>query len=529
MKYLVGILMFSVVGGCDGDAPTDATDASTDVPPPEQTPCEVLRMPQVPFDSGPETGAPRGGLAADFTIPTLGDPFSFSGSWTGCDSLIVHTQATMISGDDDRSVWRTGVAELLARSPQNARFVFVTQGLSDAAAAEERASLLQDIDATLGGLDAEAADWWSGRLVVSNVGAAQLQNWVGQLLISHRGEQGFAIDRMQRIRPLGSLLDVDAPDSSGLGQPYQARLHTLANELTQFNRDATRRADRLAGTEIVLLDGAVQSGTVEALVDLPDAGVMSGFDTVEIELQMLCQDRSVPELEGCKTTGQVGRLWLVDEDRGPMEVIRFITSYHREITLYGNTTHVLPWLNDGGQRRFRVSWAPDGSPEPSAIKITLRLLNRGLGRAPVETTLLWRGGPFDSSFNDGRERVVTMPEGTRHVGLVSVVSGHGDQRRGCASMCAHMHIVRLGSVQSSVTYGDGAGSNQCGKSVWKDGTPNQWGPWWLQRAGWCAGTALSINESPITENLPVGEAVVLDYSVTVEGQEPQDDYGTMLM
>ena len=122
-----------------------------------------------------------------------------------------------------------------------------------------------------------------------------------------------------------------------------------------------------------------QDGTL----GLPDGATMQGFDTMELDIRMECPDTSGVEIGNCGAWDYLAHLWLYDEGEDTwLEMGRFITTYHRESRWVVDATHALAWLQEGGDRTIRYSWAPSWNTQPTGITLSVRLYNQGKGMAP---------------------------------------------------------------------------------------------------------------------------------------------------
>ena len=87
-------------------------------------------------------------------------------------------------------------------------------------------------------LSAEDADWWADRIHYSPNRSISIDGWLGDALLSPRFP--IAIDRMQRVRYVGSLADYRRYDN-GRGW-FEPNLSMAANEPVYCNFEAEREA-----------------------------------------------------------------------------------------------------------------------------------------------------------------------------------------------------------------------------------------------------------------------------------------------
>ena len=135
---------------------------------------------------------------------------------------------------------------------------------------------------------------------------------------------------------------------------------------------------------------------------LPSAAEMAGFDTLEIEVTQQCPNPNEIELGNCGAWDYLAGLFLQDDENNPIELARFITSYHRETHWVVDASPMLAVLKSGGAHKFRWSFAPSWNTQPTATKLSLRLSNHKKAQRPTQAVFLWEGGGFDSAYNAGR-------------------------------------------------------------------------------------------------------------------------------
>ena len=304
---LVGVLAF---GGCSSsdeetpapepepepDPPAPLTVELTKVPFPEAAAaCTQLDLPVRELDVAGPFGTMRHDIADDFTITHLdGSTWQLSEEWSGCESYLFIPSGRAVSSLEPVSIWENDLAELTARSPLNAHYFFVATGNPDNAEGL-LGGIQQRITDFLATLDPETAAWWGERLHVVGTHASELEGWPADVFAGV-GAAGWAIDRQQRVRLLGSFADVTQfdPALQQAGQwPWKSNLGYAGYEAQHFDYEAEREAYLAAQEDVTIVQpwaGEVLADTVETTVTFPDAATMAGFDTFEIDLTMDCPD-----------------------------------------------------------------------------------------------------------------------------------------------------------------------------------------------------------------------------------------------
>ncbi len=367
-----------------------------DVGPPSVPPPELCAdgLPKRAFQSGGD-GTLRHELAGDFTLTRLdGIPWTLSAKWTGCDTYVFIPDTIKNSQLDSASVWQRDVAELVKRSPPNVHYFFISRENTDTKVAASTQTMHERVAKELQGLSQEQSDEWWYRLHTVEEGAIQLEGWLGTVIANGIGSTGFAIDRFQRIRGVGSFADVfrhqKALEDAG-AWPWEQNLAYAAYEAHYLNAEAKRELELAAveATEVVLFDGPVIEEFEDVEITLPDAETMAGFDTFEIDIHMQCPDPTKPEFGNCGAWDYLAHLWVYTDPETRLELGRFITSYHRETRWTLDVTPMMVHLLEGGERKMRWEWAPSWNTQPTATWVKLRFSNQGKELKPSTATFLW--------------------------------------------------------------------------------------------------------------------------------------------
>ncbi len=531
----------------DGADSVSADASTTDAEDPDAAPdaaptlsvCEALALPVLPRDTAGPFGSLRHDLADDFTMPLAdGSTWTFADAYTGCESYAFIPDTIPVSDVDNASIWVEGPAGLIAASPLNAHYFFVSR--QSGTTADSALDAMQTaVEAALADLTPELAAHWSERLHVVAEPAAELNNWVGDAVQGGIGQLGLTIDRAQRVRAVGSLADVTRPDAAqqAAGEwPWARNMAYVANEARYYNFEADRQValDAVDATEVQLWQGEVISQFADMTVTLPSADEMADFDTVELDFTQRCPDANALEAGNCGAWDYLAHLWLVEgegEDERRIELGRHITTYHREGRWIVDITQALIYLADGGERTFRWEWAPEWNVQPTATWLTLRFSNQDRGERPIAITELWGGGTFNAEYNDDRPYInAPIPAEATRVELRTIITGHGAEAGQCAEFCNHQHSFLVGNSSYYREFTDTIGDDTaCMKRVDEGVVPNQWGTWWFGRGGWCPGQEVDPWVVDVTADAEPGEDLNIGYWGYLGGRTPTQASGNIQM
>lgn len=508
--------------------PSDSDSAATDVP---------LCADGVPVRAFNPTGpsdSHRHEPAGDFSVPlTDGTTWTLSEHWTGCDSYVFLPHWFGIDDQDSTSWWTTSVEDLIATSPPNVHYFFVVGGRSADDAETYAAMMDGNIAEALASPTASGTDW-ANRLHVVQGPGNDIEGLVSLMIRSRVGYFGFAVDRAQTIRTLGSMGDVNAYDSA-LGNaglwPYEMRLSSAAHEVEYMNFEALRDA-RMAtedATIVEVLHGDVIAEYTDAVMTLPDAATMANFDSMEVEVLMECPDKDSYEYGNCGAWDYISNFWLMEEDGTALEMARFITSYHRESHWVVDASHALAWLKDGGSKNIRFSWAPSWNTQPTGVTLKVRLFNQGKGVAPQEIVPLFTGGDLNTAYNTRDAIDVPIPADAKKVEVVAIVTGHGMDTNNCAEFCDHEHHFTVNGQTFDYNLDDPGDNDKCAEMSVSGTTPLQWGTWWYGRGGWCPGREVAPFVADVTAQAPAGGTATISYAATRGSRDPIDGEGNISM
>jgi hypothetical protein len=433
--------------------------------------------------------------------------------------------------DNEKSIWTKDLDALIAGSPRNTHYFFVS-GLDGDEADASIADMVEEVSDTLAGLSAEDAAWWAGRLHVAAVPDSELDGWPKRVLRTGIGVYGFGIDHYQALRGVGSYADDTLADSTNADWPFQNNLAFAAHEARLFEMEAARQArlDAEDATVVTLWDGEVIEEYEDTEVQLPSAEEMAGFDTFEIDVDMRCPDHGEIEAGNCGAWDYIANLYVADDDGSWIELSRFITSYHRETRWVADATPMLPHLLAGGTRTFRWSWAPSWNTQPTETRLSLRFSNQGKGYAPRAATLVATGGSFGSTYNDGREPVdVPVAADAKRVQLWALTTGHGSGTHQCSEFCDHQHEFTVDGTTHLQDFPMASTEAGCVDEIEDQMTPNQWGTWWYGRGGWCPGELVHPFDVDVTDEVGDDGNATVSYRGLYDGQTPEDGSGDIVL
>ena len=513
--------------GSPDAGPPDTGPLDAGPPPPELCPDG---LPKQAFQVG-ASGTLRHQVAGDFTVTRLdGMPWTLSERWTGCDTYVFLPDTLPVSQTDATSVWKGDVLDLVKRSPPNVHYFFVSRAYGDAAADTSTNALYLRIGDALTALPQADSDTWWFRLHVVKGRAQTLDGWLSQVLWSGVGQLGFAIDRFQRIRGIGSLADValyDAQLSAAGAWPWHSNMAYAAYDARYLNAEAAgdHALAAMEATEVPVFAGEVLAGFEEKDVVLPDASAMAGFDTFQIVVDMQCPDATLPEPGNCGAWDYLAHLSVYAGDTR-IELGRFITAYHRETHWVLDATPMLPHLLEGGMRTVRWEYAPDWNKQPTATWLTLRFADRGTGEQPAEAAWLFAGGGFGSAYNEKYAPLeVPIPPDATRVMLYAAITGHGGDVQNCAEFCNHAHEFTVNGTVFTKSHPTVGLQTGCIDELEHGMIPHQHGTWWFGRGGWCPGEPVHPWLVDVTSLVEPGGMATVSYRGLLGGAGAPDGAG----
>jgi hypothetical protein len=464
-------------------------------------------------------------LAADFGWTELdGTEVRLSDVWSSCESLVAVFWAP--SGYHEQ-VWEDAAYKrLLTDSPPDVHYLFGTHD-TDRKDRRDRLKAMRDALLEAAERTDEGADAWADRLHFADLPIADL-GWPGELGAAnprrteayHAGFRnvGFSVDRFQRVRALGELLDWS--DST-------IRLEYLAHEAQYFEFEANRQQslDAEQALEVVIWEAA-SSGTgwdgpgIFTEVAIPD---LSAYDTLALDLEMGCPHTEEGETAGdrnCPEWDRLTHLYLCEREDPEIcttEVGRWVTPYTQSGRWVHDVTPLLAALGDGGEtRRFRYKAIDDHT-----ITLKLRLTAASPdGARPTMLVPLFTGGGLHRDTNDRYAPIdVPVPATARRVELAAVISGHSFQKEpaNCAEFCDHQHLFSLGGQTEVKAHPEAGEAYGCLERVGEGVVPNQFGSWPFGRGGWCPGEQVSMWRADVTSLVIPGETTQVAYQVLVDG------------
>jgi hypothetical protein len=496
--------------------------------------CQTAGLSVKAFSEGPY-GPLRHETADDFTLPLVdGTSWNFRKEWTGCESYVFIPDTLTNSALDETSIWARDVDFLVATSPTNAHYFFASRkgGTADSASTS---AMKKQIDDALASLDAQAAAHWRAHLHVVKDNAGRLSNWVGDVLLGH-GQLGFAIDRFQKVRGIGSFADVNRYSQALKDKeqwPWEANLAYAANEARYFNYEVTRQVslDATKATVVSMYQGETLAEFAEKEVQLPSAEEMATFDTFEIDVTQRCPNVNAPEPGNCGAWDYLAYLFVYDKTDNRVELGRFITSYHREGRFVVDVTPMLVHLREGGLRKLRWEFAPPWNKQPTATWLDMRFSNKGKGYKPAEATFLWGSKGFNLEYNKDRTPIdVTVPSDAKRVEVWAIITGHGmDGANNCAEFCNHQHEFTVNGKLFLHEHREVRNNEGCMAQIENGTVPNQHGTWWFGRGGWCPGKQVDPFVADVTELVLPTKMANVAYRGLLKGVTPTDGGGNISM
>lgn len=516
-------LLLTVLAGCAPEAPSPDDEGDTEVVETDDTEPAPSAFEDV------EPVARYGAQAADFTWATLDDgTFTLSDVWTPETVVVVWVWA---DSGYHRDAWEGGGwRELLDQTPGDTHYVWATHDTDPQARRQRLVALRREFRQAVARMEPELAEAWLSRLHFVTTPPAEM-GWPAELGAPnvrrtapyHAGQRfvGFAVDREQRVRARGEIIDWAR---SAVTLPF------LANEARGLHVEAERRAALDVPDEVVTLWTDADSGTgwggagVFTEAALPDL-----TDVTRLELDLLMDCAHVESAEGrgdgaqpgdrdCPEWDRITNLFVCDADdteRCDVEIGRWITPYTQGGRWVHDVTPLLPLLGDGGAtRRFRYA-----AIDNHRITLSLRLFRDG-GPRPVQAVPLYTGGTLTAETNDRyAPKDVPVPAGATKVELAVIASGHSfnQDSLNCAEFCDHQHRFSVGDGLHVKGHPEAGTAYGCVDQIGIGVVPNQYGSWPFGRGGWCPGLEVALWRADVTGDVTPGADVTLDYEVWVNG------------
>ncbi|MEM9072392.1 MAG: peptide-N-glycosidase F-related protein [Myxococcota bacterium] len=498
------------------DATVDREDATRDAGEDDSL-CEDLGLARRSFDEA-ASGTAFEEPAGDFTVQTTEGPWTLRDEWTGCESYVfVNWSAT----DYGRGLWSAVPDEVFTDGPRNVHYFFAAYAPDEATATMRAMEMQAVVEEGFDFHEVSETDrtFWRTHL---HFVTQPLQDTVGSVgeLVRASGIilNAFAITRQQRFDPVGSLFTirssgfVPSPSMARFAAPYYDYLEEL---------DRTIEGDD--STVVSLLDQeTTTSRRLDRTVSLPDN--LASFDTLAFDIELTC----LLTPDGCSEWDRIAHIFLCDDAtcESSREIIRWITPYSRpgRRRWLVDATPLLGLLAPGEQT-FRMVFGPDWEEATErTVSVSARLSQRGVGERSMGAELAFRGGEFNSAYNERDPFRFTPPAGTRRVEVVTLVSGHGQvEPFNCAEWCNHQHTFTAneGTPRRIDFEGEAGTTNGCAERAREGVPPGQWGNWSPLRAGWCPGLPVPYHRFDITDDIDLAAENELRYVGNVMGEEPQ--------
>lgn len=507
-------------------------DPVDDEPPPTADPsfCEAAGWTERPWQDA-ESSPLLGALAGDLTIATETGPWVFSEQWTGCETWLFLLDQPAQNGGIETWSNDGDVSDLLRRTPDNTHLFFVSNDGDDSSREAAIEAMKGRVTGALEGFRGPKAESWQGRVHFIGKAASELPGWLGAALADPGW--GIGIDRFQHVRYVGSFADPER--YSAAISWFEPNLAMAANEAIYYNFESDRqdRLDAQQATVVPLWSGEViadpgwagQRASVD--VALPTAAELEAWDTLELDLSLLCQGEG--EFGFCPAWDYINNLWLCDRDNPDScgtEIGRWITTYHREGRWVHDITPLLALLKDGGTRRFQFY-----SQQPYETWLSLRFSHQGRADRPVELLRLWslQGGSMVEGYNDRPPVELDLPADAARVELVTAITGHGMIDPGnCAEFCEITHHFRVNGAEHVQSWPIAGETWGCMDQAATGTIPNQYGTWWYGRNGWCPGREVELARTDITADARLGQTNSFEYDALFGGEEYKNGATTVL-
>lgn len=452
-------------------------------------------------------------VAADVTIPTTDGDWNLKDNWTGCEVYLFIQDTPSQNSGFSTHLWSRDVEDFLEALPENTHAFFMSDYNDEGIIEAGREKLMPQIEAYMETLAEDEQVLLNRRLHFVESGSKELEGWLGEIMTSPGW--GAGIDWFQRVRYIGSYADPTRPKDPW----FEPNLSMATNEAIYYNFESDREdyLDANPATVVNLFPGdpmTTDNGFV--YVTLPDQTTMETFDTLEVDLYFGCIGDG--EFGDCPAWDFIANLYLCDEldpDTCNTEIARWITTYHREGRWVHDISAMLPYLANGGERRFRLY-----TDNPYNVYLDFRFLTKGKSTRPTELNYLFSGGAFDLDYNDAYDPIdVFIPATAVKVELATMITGHGMSNPGnCAEFCNTTHHFYVNGTENMLDFPWVGNNYGCMEQVAEGTVPNQYGTWWYGRAGWCPGKEVQMTMTDITSQVTLGDDNTFDYEGFYNGE-----------
>ena len=503
--------------------------------------CEGEGLSSRPFlTDAPSEAIQFGDIAGDFAVQTLRGSWRLSEMWSGCESYVFlvyfpDLRQSSNGGWIGDQLWESDASSLM-QTPKNTHYFFI----SFEEGAESRQARMVDLYNRMS-RSLNAGEQIPDRIHFVTDRLTEVEGSVSVFITEYLdyifdessfvdlGDRGvaqaplpfaFGIDRLQRWDSVGSLNEV-------VGRPM---IWSMASYLGSFYNHISSMYERALGDgaiEITLVEGRVSERVFIQTVELPEADLMTSFDTLELDISVTCPHRNV---YACSEWDRIARVeYCRDlECMERYELARWITPYWRrgERRWIWDASPFLSWIAAGGPQTFRVEMGPswERATERDA-RVMLRLRNQSAPERAVEATRAFTGGGFGPEYNTREPFTFTPPVDVTRVELVLLLSGHGQSdANNCAEWCDHRHQFTLNEIALPLIQHEGeiGSRNGCAELAHQGVSPGQFGNWAPERAYWCPGLPVQPIRIDLTERVRLGESNQLSYHATLGAEiEPQ--------
>lgn len=528
---------------CGGDpAPTDAgvdasapADAGFDAGPASPADvCDELGLERTAFD-------PAGAslewdeVAGDFTVQTLDGPWTLSEHWTGCDSYIFINYSGSAYGT---GLWGSSPDPLFTEGPRNVHYFFGSWDPDDAAA-ETRVRDMQAVvedGFEFQGLAEADREFWRSHIHYVTTSIRGAGGSVADMLASTGlAFNAFAITRQQRWDPVGFLSEL-----RGGGFAPQLSMARFTPPFYDYLAELDARVAAETGVTVIPLadEVALTDRVLDRVVTLPDATAMAAFDTLEVDVEIICRHDN---LQDCSEWDRIAYVhWCETADCSARnEIVRWITPYWRNgrRRWVMDATPLLGLILAGGDQTFRVELGPSWEEATARdVRVSLRLSTRGTADRPIGAERAFTGGAWDATYNTRMAYTFTPPAGTTRVELVTIVSGHGQEpvdvdgapggaSQACAEWCEHAHTFQIQTPamgpEHTLDFPFDQDLEGCAARTNEGVPPGQGGNWAMSRAVWCPGLPVPTHRVDITDDVDLTRANEITYRGSSFDREPE--------